>query len=222
MNLPKGQKRHMQIMVSIVAAGFMFAGFVPQLYGLYRSRSSAGISKLFVCLDFMGGVFSIMSLVFNKPFDYLPMITYVIVPVFQGVQFGMLLYFDKFGVYKYRQEDIDLEATGAGGDLPESVGLTSLPEAHPFNTAVLITPLSTSKDLEESSKTIIETSLIRSSYILFNAQQNQNNNPNGPNLITTQEFDHICPDSESDTEESHLKQTIILKQTSALFGSANA
>ena len=53
----------------------------PQYYEIYRHREVVGISKLFMFVDMMGGVFSVLSLVFKTEFDVIAAVTYCLVVV---------------------------------------------------------------------------------------------------------------------------------------------
>ncbi|KYQ88677.1 hypothetical protein DLAC_10859 [Tieghemostelium lacteum] len=111
MNVLKGHDS-LALISAILSSSFMIIGFFPQIYEIYQSKSSEGLSKIFVVMDFFGGVASILSLVFHVPFDYLAFATYLIVPIFQCIIFGMILYYSKYYAYritkKNRQED-DIE-----------------------------------------------------------------------------------------------------------------
>ncbi|EFA80502.1 hypothetical protein PPL_07338 [Heterostelium album PN500] len=120
--------------------------------------------------------------------------------------------------YENFKDDIEMSdtTTGAKGDADnkednedsEKAALNT--QYNTFADPALFKPLSSSNDkneLNEMAKPNITTSLIRSSYIISHSAQ-------------VQEFDHIVPDSESDSEEATLKQNIILNQTSSLFGRA--
>ena len=44
-------------------------GLVPQYYEIYKFKEVKGISLLFLAFDCLGGVFSLLSLVFKESFD---------------------------------------------------------------------------------------------------------------------------------------------------------
>lgn len=48
----------------------------PQYYEIYKHKEVIGISMIFVLVDFFGGVFSTLSLVFKEKFDVLAGIMY--------------------------------------------------------------------------------------------------------------------------------------------------
>ncbi|KAF7794277.1 hypothetical protein EIP86_005410 [Pleurotus ostreatoroseus] len=53
----------------------------PQYYEIYRRREVVGISIMFMFIDMMGGVFSVLSLVFKTEFDVIAGVTYGLVVV---------------------------------------------------------------------------------------------------------------------------------------------
>ncbi|KAI5124278.1 hypothetical protein M0805_005125 [Coniferiporia weirii] len=79
-----GNKRPIQffgIMTSILLA----AGLLPQFLEIYRLGEVRGISLLFMFIDTMGGVFSLLSLVFASKFDILAGVAYSLVIVLDSV-----------------------------------------------------------------------------------------------------------------------------------------
>ena len=48
----------------------------PQFYEIYKQRAVLGISLLFMAIDLLGGVFSILSLVFKRQVDVLAAVAY--------------------------------------------------------------------------------------------------------------------------------------------------
>ncbi len=53
----------------------------PQYYEIYQRREVVGISILFMAIDMMGGLFSVLSLVFKQKFDVIAGVTYGLVVV---------------------------------------------------------------------------------------------------------------------------------------------
>jgi len=53
----------------------------PQFYEIYKHRAVLGISLLFMAIDLLGGVFSILSLVFKRKVDVLAAVAYSLVVV---------------------------------------------------------------------------------------------------------------------------------------------
>ncbi|KAJ7499699.1 PQ loop repeat-domain-containing protein [Mycena latifolia] len=60
-------------------------GLVTQYYEIYQRREVVGLSIAFMTVDFLGGVFSDLSLVFKSEFDTIAAITYSLVVVMDGV-----------------------------------------------------------------------------------------------------------------------------------------
>jgi hypothetical protein len=53
----------------------------PQGYEIYKQRAVLGISLLFMAISLLGGVFSILSLVFKRQVDVLAAVAYSLVVV---------------------------------------------------------------------------------------------------------------------------------------------
>ncbi|KAL5513222.1 hypothetical protein ACEPAH_3620 [Sanghuangporus vaninii] len=69
------------IMTSILLA----AGLLPQYWEIIRFREVKGISLPFITIDTLGGVFSLLSLVFREKFDVLGGVAYSLVVVLDGI-----------------------------------------------------------------------------------------------------------------------------------------
>jgi hypothetical protein len=53
----------------------------PQYYEIHKYRAVLGISLTFMAIDLLGGVFSLLSLVFKRQFDILAAVAYSLVVV---------------------------------------------------------------------------------------------------------------------------------------------
>eukprot|EP01132_Coremiostelium_polycephalum_P009908 gene9908-12151_t len=96
------------LVITIFSAVFMAGGFIPAVYEIVMSQSAEGLSRLFVAMDFLGGTCSILSLVFEPPFDYMAFSTYVIVPCFEATIFTMSFYYGtqvKVKGIEYKEHD---------------------------------------------------------------------------------------------------------------------
>ncbi|KAK4049136.1 hypothetical protein OIV83_004346 [Microbotryomycetes sp. JL201] len=61
----------------VLAAIFIVAGLLPQYWEVYKLRAVIGISFIFLTVDLLGGVFSLLSIVYAPPpFDVLASISY--------------------------------------------------------------------------------------------------------------------------------------------------
>ncbi|KAL5492446.1 hypothetical protein ACEPAI_3893 [Sanghuangporus weigelae] len=69
------------IMTSILLA----AGLLPQYWEIIRFPEVKGISLPFITIDTLGGVFSLLSLVFREKFDVLGGVAYSLVVVLDGI-----------------------------------------------------------------------------------------------------------------------------------------
>ncbi|PBK99656.1 hypothetical protein ARMGADRAFT_512747 [Armillaria gallica] len=65
----------------VFASVMLTAGLLPQFYEIYKYKEVIGISKLFMLVDLLGGVFSLLSLVFRDTFDVLAGVAYSLVVV---------------------------------------------------------------------------------------------------------------------------------------------
>ncbi|KAM9994740.1 hypothetical protein ACTFIY_000937 [Dictyostelium cf. discoideum] len=116
----------LQLILTIAATGLMAVGFFPQILEVYQEK--VGLSMIFVVMDFFGGVFSILSLVFHVPFDYMSFSTYVVVPICQAIIFALVM---RINLKSYRENgglssrvgspfvpfenvEVDLNETGSG------------------------------------------------------------------------------------------------------------
>jgi hypothetical protein len=53
----------------------------PQYYEIYKHRAVLGISLTFMAIDLLGGIFSLLSLVFKRQVDVLAAVAYSLVVV---------------------------------------------------------------------------------------------------------------------------------------------
>ncbi|KYQ91078.1 hypothetical protein DLAC_07981 [Tieghemostelium lacteum] len=96
------------LVVTILSSLFMLGGFLPQVYEIYSTKNGEAISKVFICMDFSGGCCAILSLAFMVPFDWMSFATYIIVPVFEFIQFWLIIYYSsvvKTGKVEYIDDD---------------------------------------------------------------------------------------------------------------------
>jgi len=78
--LNKGNERPVQFFA--IATSVMFAmGLLPQYWEIWKRKKVIGVSYYFITVDTLGGVFSLLSLVFKPEFDILAAIAYSLVVV---------------------------------------------------------------------------------------------------------------------------------------------
>ncbi|KPV77025.1 uncharacterized protein RHOBADRAFT_51990 [Rhodotorula graminis WP1] len=70
---------------------FLFVGFVPQFIEIYKAREVYALSYLFLAMDSLGAVFSIMSLAFKDSFDGIAFAGYAVVLLAEIVIFLLAL-----------------------------------------------------------------------------------------------------------------------------------
>ncbi|TPX61738.1 hypothetical protein SpCBS45565_g07190 [Spizellomyces sp. 'palustris'] len=69
-------------MIGVLPTVLITGGFIPQYYDIIKTGNVNGISQCFLAMDTLGGVFSIIALVFHpRPFDFLSLGSYVAVVV---------------------------------------------------------------------------------------------------------------------------------------------
>ncbi|KAK5579911.1 hypothetical protein RB653_009600 [Dictyostelium firmibasis] len=98
LNAKRSNSFALQLILTIIATGLMAVGFFPQILEVYQEK--VGLSMIFIVMDFFGGVFSILSLVFHVPFDYMSFSTYVVVPVCQAIIFALVM---RINLKSYRE-----------------------------------------------------------------------------------------------------------------------
>ncbi|CAL1705901.1 unnamed protein product [Somion occarium] len=79
-----GNSRPIQFF-GIFSSVLLSIALLPQYYEIYKHREVIGISILFMLVDLMGGVFSILSLVFKAEFDVIAAVTYSLVVFLDGI-----------------------------------------------------------------------------------------------------------------------------------------
>ncbi|GAA5922752.1 hypothetical protein JCM3775_006124 [Rhodotorula graminis] len=73
----------------VIAAVFVIAGLLPQYYEVFKFKAVIGISLIFLSIDLLGGVWSLLSLVFSPPpFDALAAVSYSSVV---GLEIGIFI-----------------------------------------------------------------------------------------------------------------------------------
>ncbi|KAJ3140904.1 hypothetical protein HK101_003435 [Irineochytrium annulatum] len=72
-----GSVKALGIVIRSLGPLLVIGGFLPQFVDIFKAKSCFGISPIFVFLDILGGVFSILSLVFHPPpFDIISSLSY--------------------------------------------------------------------------------------------------------------------------------------------------
>ena len=82
----------------IFASVVISAGLLPQYWEIYKYKEVIGISLIFMTVDLLGGVFSLLSLVFKDHFDVIAGVAYsaVVVGAFHHIYWA-------FGFKRYRR-----------------------------------------------------------------------------------------------------------------------
>jgi len=63
----------------VIAPVLIIGGFLPQYWDVFKYKDAEGISLAFLALDISGGILSIISLVFQTPFDRVSFASYAAV-----------------------------------------------------------------------------------------------------------------------------------------------
>ncbi|KAH9973583.1 PQ loop repeat-domain-containing protein [Lactifluus volemus] len=69
----------------ILSSALISIALLPQFYEIYKYRAVLGISLVFMAIDCLGGIFSVLSLVFKHRFDAIAAVTYSLVVVLDGL-----------------------------------------------------------------------------------------------------------------------------------------
>lgn len=77
------------LLVNVLSIAFFVLGFIPPYREIYKARSAAGISRLFLAIDMTGAVFSVVALSLHPPFGGLAAGCYIAVFVLDG---GIMLF----------------------------------------------------------------------------------------------------------------------------------
>jgi len=81
---PSMNKRAIQFFGVLTSLLIAF-GLLPQYWEIYQRKEVVGISLPFIIVDLLGGVFSLLSLVFRPEFDVLAGVAYSLVVVMDGL-----------------------------------------------------------------------------------------------------------------------------------------
>jgi len=68
----------------IFSAVLLSSGLFPQYYEIYKYKEVIGISVAFMFIDWLGGVSSVISLVFKESFDVIAGVAYSLVVLLDG------------------------------------------------------------------------------------------------------------------------------------------
>ncbi|CAG8637487.1 3565_t:CDS:2 [Ambispora gerdemannii] len=89
--------------LGIVPSVFVFVGFIPQFYEIYRLKKVRGISLVFMTMDITGASLAIISLVFSpQPFNIISSAVFICITSCDGLI--LILYF-VLGRTKQRREE---------------------------------------------------------------------------------------------------------------------
>ncbi|KAI9508372.1 hypothetical protein F5148DRAFT_979896 [Russula earlei] len=69
----------------VLSSALLSVALLPQYYEIYKHGAVIGISLPFMAIDLLGGVFSILSLVFKRQVDALAAVAYALVVVMDGL-----------------------------------------------------------------------------------------------------------------------------------------
>ncbi|KAI0705221.1 PQ loop repeat-domain-containing protein [Cytidiella melzeri] len=112
----KGNHKPVQffgIMSSILLSSALF----PQYYEIYKHHEVIGISLPFMAIDLLGGLFSVLSLVFKPTFDIIAGVAYSCVVVLDGIVILLALILNPLAARRRRRE---LQLVTSGTDVEVS------------------------------------------------------------------------------------------------------
>lgn len=67
--------------IGIMASVLLSIALLPQFWEIYKLKEVTGVSKTFLVIDIVGGVFNNLSLAFKEKFDVVASISYTLVIV---------------------------------------------------------------------------------------------------------------------------------------------
>ncbi|PBK72543.1 PQ-loop-domain-containing protein [Armillaria solidipes] len=111
----------------VFASVMLSAGLLPQFYEIYKHKEVIGISKLFMLVDLLGGVFSLLSLVFRDTFDVLAGVAYSLVVVLDGLVIILAMILNPLARRRRRRAASEEEAL----DTPTTTSTLEKPDADP-------------------------------------------------------------------------------------------
>ncbi|CAO3658333.1 unnamed protein product [Umbelopsis ramanniana] len=94
----------------VIPVVLIIIGFLPQYWDIFVDKRVHGVSHVFLAMDFLGSIFSILSLAFRETFDVLDAINYVAVAVLDLGIFSLYYIFEWYHKRKGRKaSEIDEE-----------------------------------------------------------------------------------------------------------------
>ncbi|KAF8677591.1 PQ loop repeat protein [Rhizoctonia solani] len=103
--------------MGIMSALLIALGLLPQYWEIWKRKEVVGVSMLFMSVDMLGGVFSVLSLVFQAQFDAVAAVSYVLVVVLDGVVVLAALILNPIAKRRREREDQSTVAPGEVSDL---------------------------------------------------------------------------------------------------------
>ncbi|GAA5964795.1 hypothetical protein JCM3765_002558 [Sporobolomyces pararoseus] len=87
------------------------AGFFPQFWQIWKDREVIGLSYVFLAMDTLGAVFSILSLAFKTSFDGVAFAGYLVVIVFEVIIVVLALILNPSAKRRRREAELDQHST---------------------------------------------------------------------------------------------------------------
>ncbi|CAE6484962.1 unnamed protein product [Rhizoctonia solani] len=106
-----------QLFGALAALSWIQACLLPQYWEIWKRKEVVGVSMLFMSVDMLGGVFSVLSLVFQAQFDAVAAVSYVLVVVLDGVVVLAALILNPIAKRRREREDQSTVAPGEVSDL---------------------------------------------------------------------------------------------------------
>jgi len=103
----------------ILGSDLISVALLPQFYEIYKHGAVLGISLTFMFVDLLGGVFSILSLIFKKKVDALAAVAYSLVVVMDGLVLVLAIILNprsKKAVQHEERKSCAGAGDGSGGD----------------------------------------------------------------------------------------------------------
>ncbi|EJU03662.1 hypothetical protein DACRYDRAFT_21174 [Dacryopinax primogenitus] len=125
--LAVGNERPLQFF-GVMPAIMIFAGVIPQFYEIWKMKEVLGISMAFMTIDGLGGVFSTLSLVFNKSIDPLLAFSYISVIVLDSLVIILYMILNPLAARRRHREAVIAGVILASSVTPKSAEKTPVVE----------------------------------------------------------------------------------------------
>ncbi|KAI0306114.1 PQ loop repeat-domain-containing protein [Multifurca ochricompacta] len=104
----------------ILSSSLISLALLPQFYEIYKHGAVLGISLPFMAIDLLGGVFSILSLIFKHQVDPIAAVAYSIVVIMDGLVLVLALILNPRAMKYVKRGEEERNNDGDGVGIPAS------------------------------------------------------------------------------------------------------